>query len=588
MQPTPPKPPAPPKRRTVATLVWCLVLVVALLVAGSQGVKGAAAPSTAALSMVGGDGYTAWYTDDLSHAMTASVTWARSHGGYDLASSGSDAIGWWVVLTPLDASTVDLARFSWSAGGTGDTAAHGDEVYSLVNGEVRLEVSTDGRVSTIFKGGVLVLPADVHAGSAWTSSGTVVAITDGKPGASFPYTSKGTAVSPSDAGLAAGGCLDVTVVHTIQGASDPSTRTWCPGRGIVRFDIHARGYAIGAPPATSYPITQDPFDWTRLDSAATSTMSLTGASLLAPQYVSRPGVLPDGTVVAGLKTGNDVVAINPTATGTLDHTVWRSHPGGVILTCVTLGQVSVATTSERRIVAYGPTGVVQWIVASPDSVNQPAIAFGGQVVVTSVDGTVMALDPSTGHQGWRTKMPSELAVRPAASGDTMVVIDENGTTVAFGTDGHERWRSTEFPASAYAISGGVVVVNERGASTVRGYDLATGNKLWRAWEPDLVRSFSDLDGVALAYTSGGVKGFDPSTGAVLWSVAQPGLDLLVVGDRAVVATSDSVVVLGRDGTETARIPHGLSRLPQVSIYLAAGTTSVVAITIGELFREVLP
>jgi outer membrane protein assembly factor BamB len=255
---------------------------------------------------------------------------------------------------------------------------------------------------------------------------------------------------------------------------------------------------------------------------------------------------------------------------------------------VTIGQVTVATTSERRIVAYGPTGLVLWIASSPDSVTQPAIAFGGQLVVTSVDGTVVALNPSTGHEVWRAKTPSELALAPVASGDTMVVVDENGTTMAFGTDGHERWRSTEFPASMFAISGGVVVVSERSAGTLRGYDVATGNKLWRAWGPSALVSLSDLDGVVVAYLGReGAETFDPATGSLLWTVTEKVLDLLVVGNRAVLATTDSVVVLGRDGTEVARVPHGLSRLPQLTIYIVAGTSSLDAITTNELFREVL-
>jgi outer membrane protein assembly factor BamB len=232
--------------------------------------------------------------------------------------------------------------------------------------------------------------------------------------------------------------------------------------------------------------------------------------------------------------------------------------------------------------------VVLWIAATPDSVEQPVIAFGGQLVATSVDGTVMALNPSTGHEVWRAKMPSELALQPVASGDTMVVIDENGTTVAFGTDGHELWRSAEVPASLYTIAGGVVVVKERGAATLRGYDVATGNKLWRAWGPAGLESLSDLDGVAVAYLGhDGAQAFDPATGGLLWTVNEKALDLYVVGNRAVLATSDSIVMVGRDGTEIARIPHGLGGLPQLSVQIAAGTSSLDAITVQQLFREVL-
>ncbi len=566
------------------------MLVVGLLLGGSHGVKSAATQESSALAMLGGNGFTAWYTDDVTRVTIGSGTWARAHGVFDLAGSGPDALGWWAVTTPLDRSTVDLARFSWAMGRTADTAVQGDELFSLANGEVRREVITESWGALIYTGGLLELPADVHAGSAWGSAGTVISFKDGKPGSSSPYTSEGTATAPPEADLAAAGCLDVTLRERY-GTGDITTyRSWCPGRGMVRFDDESIRYTIGSSPAVTYPVSAAPFDWTRLGGAAatTTTLSPRGVSLLILSHVSRPGVLLDGTLVVALRGDNDVVAINPAATtGNLDRTVWRSHPGGVILSCVTLGQVTVATTSERRIVAYGPTGVVLWVVAAPDSVNQPAIAFGDQIVLTSVDGTVMVLDPATGRQVWVTKMPSELALQPVASGDTMVVIDENGTTVALGHDGHEVWRSTEFPARVYAIVGGVVVVNERGASTLRGYDLATGNKLWRSWEPDVIRSFSNLDGVVLADTVSGAKAFDPATGAVVWSVTQQTLDVLVVGDRAVLAEADSLVVLARSGSEIARVPHGLGRLPQSTVYIAASTNSLVAVTSTELFREVL-
>ena len=580
---------APPKPRPVATLVWCLLLVVALLFAGSRGVSSAAQTSTA-LSMVGGDGLTSWFTDDSSRVAIASATWARARGAFTLASSGPDALGWWSILTPLDKATVDLARFSWSVGRAPDVAISGDEVFSLVNGEVRREVFAEGRGAAIYKGGRLELPADVHAGSAWGSAGTIIGFQDGKPGNSLPYTSQGSAAAPQEADLAAAGCLDVTVDETYAGTDNTTKRTWCPGRGMVRFDLDNLRYTISDSPAMSYPIAADAFDWTRATSAAASTTTLVpqGDSLLTLSFVSRPGVLPDGTVVVALKDDNDVVAINPGATtGNKDRTVWRAHPGGVILSCITLGQVTVASTSERRVVAYSPTGAVLWVRSTPDTVNQPALAFGDHVVVASVDGTVLALDPATGRQVWRARAPSELALQPVVSGDTLVVIDESGTIVALGPDGHEIWRSAEFPASVYAVSGGVLVVNERGATTLRGYDVATGAKLWRSWEPGVIRSFSDLDGVALAYMDNGVKAFDPATGSVLWSVGPEALDLVVIGDRAVVATADSLVVLDRTGTETLRVRHGLTRLPQVTVYLASSTNSLVAITSQQLFREVV-
>jgi len=61
-------------------------------------------------------------------------------------------MGWWAIHTPLDPSTVDMARFSWTMGSTPATAVHGDDLFSLADGVVRREVLTDGKNSIIYKG----------------------------------------------------------------------------------------------------------------------------------------------------------------------------------------------------------------------------------------------------------------------------------------------------------------------------------------------------------------------------------------------------------------------------------------------------
>jgi outer membrane protein assembly factor BamB len=131
------------------------------------------------------------------------------------------------------------------------------------------------------------------------------------------------------------------------------------------------------------------------------------------------------------------------------------------------------------------------------------------------------------------------------------------------------------------------VTSERGATTLRGYDLATGTKLWRSWEPAVLDSLVDLDGVVAGYTSGGVKAFDPATGNLVWFSQETLLDATLVGDRVVVATPDIVLVLDRDGHESVRWAHGLSRLPALSVWVATGPDSLVAVTSSELFRGVV-
>lgn len=544
--------------------------------------------------MVGTDGLTTRYVQGDE---VGSSTWSRTTGGVTMASSGPDAFGWWVVATDLDQATTDLARFSWTTG-SGRGAAHGDELYSLTAGEVRRQALSTGRTGVVYRGGLLELPTDVHDGSTWSSQGALVIMTDGALGTPVTYTSEGAATRAADGELAGVGCLDVVVKETVQGAAETSaTRTWCPGKGIAAFTVDGRLWkaATTSPAAT---VSADPgaFDWSRAADLTLTATSLApegplatrSASLLALSYLARPALLPNGTLVAAVKQNSDIVAIDPGATtGNRDHTVWRAHPGGVIVTCATLGDVTVAVTSDRRISAYGPSGLALWSVRLPDTSSTRPVAFGGHIVVSGVDGTVTALDPATGEVAWRVSMPSEIQVRPVVAGDTLVVIDESGTMAAIDPDGNQFWQNAELPASSFAVSRGVLVVSERGASTVRGYDVATGTKLWRVWEPGLLGNLADLGGTVVGYSSAGLIAYDPSTGAQVWTRPGQLYDGLPAGDRYLVLTATSIQAVDASGAVTAEWEHHVDTLEQSTGYLMVTGTAVAVATSRVVVRGVV-
>lgn len=566
------------------------MLAVALLVAGSRAPGAASVQTSAAAFLLGANGLSVRYSqgDDV-----ASATWSRTRGGAPLASSGPDALGWWPVLTSLDQASTDLARFSatWTKGAR---TGHSDEVFSLVNGDVRREVAVVGSDAQIYKVGRLELPATIAAGSTWTSEGTLYTLRGGKlSAAASSYTSAGSAALPQDGELAAVGCLDVEVRETVQGTPETTTkRTWCPGRGIVRF---ADGATIWTQITTTTPTTASPFstpfDWSRtgdLSFSPSMSLSAAGSSLLTLSLVARPGVLPDGTLVVALKGNGDIVALDTTSsTGNKDHTTWRVHPGGVITSCVTLGEITVATTSERKAVAYGPTGLALWSVPLEDTSNARGVEFGGRIVLVTVDGTVVALDPATGAQAWRASLPNEIQLRPQVGDDTLVAVDESGTMVAFDAAGNQRWKSSELSTDMYTVSGGVVVARERGGSAVRGYDLRTGTKLWRVWQPASVTALVDVGGVAVAHGLGGVTAYDPATGAVTWTRSSGPVDALADGDHLVLLTTTELIAVGRDGTVTAHWPHDLTNFSSTTAYVVVGPDSVSAMTTSQLYRGVL-
>lgn len=67
---------------------------------------------------------------------------------------------------------------------------------------------------------------------------------------------------------------------------------------------------------------------------------------------------------------------------------------------------------------------------------------GNRVYAASVNGNVVALDPESGKQVWRTKLGINLAAGPGVGEGLVVVVAADGYVVALAADdGSERWRT---------------------------------------------------------------------------------------------------------------------------------------------------
>ena len=74
---------------------------------------------------------------------------------------------------------------------------------------------------------------------------------------------------------------------------------------------------------------------------------------------SVPPVLTAAGLVIRATSSNDLVAFTP-KTPTQWVALWRMHPGGTVLSAAAFGDVVVATTSQRQVVAYSAAGVRLW------------------------------------------------------------------------------------------------------------------------------------------------------------------------------------------------------------------------------------
>jgi len=127
----------------------------------------------------------------------------------------------------------------------------------------------------------------------------------------------------------------------------------------------------------------------------------------------------------------------------------------------------------------GPTEAVAelWRVSAGGGLSSPVLA-DGTLYVGGDDGTVRALDATTGESRWTTSVGS--AARTPRVVDGTVFVPTAGELVALAPDrGRERWRvETPNRRGLLATAHGVYWVDESGP-TVVAFELADGSERWR-------------------------------------------------------------------------------------------------------------
>ena len=242
-----------------------------------------------------------------------------------------------------------------------------------------------------------------------------------------------------------------------------------------------------------------------------------GAVVDAPseQATARPGDTPGGD---DARTG----AV-PGATVDLARVAWTdARKEGVKFPPVGREGLVVLAEQDGTVSALNPTtGEVRWrlIVAGPVPVSP--VVRGDHVVTAAADKTLSALDADTGLPHWSVRLPDVPAVAPLVTGDTVVVAGQDRRVRALRlSDGGERWQAQtgDVPASPPALAGGVVVVADKagGVSALRLSDGATqwSAALERRWAAGPATAG---DRVVVVDRAGIVSAFDSLSGELSWS-----------------------------------------------------------------------
>jgi hypothetical protein len=147
------------------------------------------------------------------------------------------------------------------------------------------------------------------------------------------------------------------------------------------------------------------------------------------------------------------------------------------LTLTAFGNVIIATTSNRQVVAYSDVGIRLWQFTVDDLAQTPPVRAGDhEAILVDLAGVTRSFDLATGAQRWQHDVGSDVNVAPAVGSGVVVIMDRGGNTTAFDlASGEHRWHVDLEGRGATIIGNTVVVLQDQAA---HGLALDTGLHRW--------------------------------------------------------------------------------------------------------------
>ena len=537
-------------------LVAALVAVAAF-VAGSVGV---AARLTTAARYLPTDGAVSYErtatTSELKTTVGIAVTEsARLSGVAGLLSTDGAFAAKMLDEAYSDRERIQILRTTTTA--INDPAAIAQTIrFYRVNAGVELMGVSTPSEGYIYSPALLLLPADVRAGSHWTGAGSA--------GETLDYRSELQADAVNSECMRVTGQVRYLSKAGQLGRVVTVAQTWCPREGILTenqsyADVRIASSRIDPPPPSVQTTTNAAIHWTAPEhwtTKAFTTISVNPTFGEGPMVGSPAAVTPVRTesdlVIRATLGRGDLVATTP-KTPTEWTSVWRGHPGGTIMTLSAFGNVIIATTSNRQMVAYSDVGVRLWQLSLGDLAPTAPIRISDrEAVLVDLAGMIRRFDLATGTVVWQGNAGSDVNVSPAAGAGLIVIMDRGGTTAAYEqTTGQRRWNVEMQGAAASVIGDTVVVIQDQTAH-------------------------------ALLTTTGTHRWVRPIFGTLT--------DLETFAGQIVVATKSQSVILRGDGVVTKRLGPLLTLTPSRDHLVAWGPTeaSVIAKDGTVISRWTLP
>lgn len=573
-----PQPPQAPATRPAAPWIGVGATLICLLTATSVMGAPAALPATAVSRWLPPDGSRFAFTAD---GATHTVEWSRP-AVHSLTQFNSPTFGTWARITEADWTQAGYLRVtSQRLNDLAAAEATGEDLWLVDDTGARtIAESLSDTLDTIWEPGRLDLPADLAAGETWSSQGEVAFRPPGGEWGVTSYHAGYQATAPDEGTDLARGCVVVAMTLTVNQQELASERTWCPGAGVVASHDSESNWTPTATLPQLSPAEQPVFDWSRAEELEFTDLahSRSGLEYTSLSPTSTPGLLPDGAVVVANRIMPDLMALDP-AEGLLS-VRWVARPGGTLTSAASLAGITVVTTARRSLIGYGPGGQWLWQTSLSDLTRIPPVLAGTDLaVVVTLDGAVTGYDLATGSERWRVDLGTEIRRAPLVAGDRILVADAAGALSCLDLAGEELWTIDAGRVISLAVGGGpepLVAVGRSDSAVVRAYSLADGSQVWRQRVLENALDLVSLGDRFVLRDDDRLVGIDAVTGAQLWTADLRSERAIGGGDRVLLLTATSLVLVDGEGRQVRAWPHDLGDVGRADNYLATVGDAVIA------------
>lgn len=393
--------------------------------------------------------------------------------------------------------------------------------------------------------GVVTLPLEPAVGDQWSGRATAI----NNDGSEVEFTRR--------ASIAAGSqpdCLEITYHDQLGDTASTSVITRCRGQGITGIIAEAGGFAPASPQsrnAASF-VRPEPLPSTANQSPQQLAIRA-GAVVMSLGMTTAPVPLGDGLLLANRTNGQVIFArADDDSTWEIG---WRQRPGEATVTLLGAGEMAIAATTDRKLVAYDASGRWLWEHETTDLVANLVRVGADSFAAVSLDGTLSVRSLADGEQLWQASVPAGGPAVPqvlnGAQGPVLAATAGRQLVLATAEGNHRQLRLSD-SVEAATVAGNLLLTADTSGNLIAFQ--ANGSLAWRDQLRDPCYELRPFGELVVCRTARELIAYQAADGSPAWRTKFAALALISLDGQLLASGRSNDTLFAVDGSVVDQWP----------------------------------